>query len=368
MRGSGGAPGRKVLLLLAGGWPFTIEGYVHAGRPVTLAGRCRRPSSSLRNLANTANLLDYTIYPMDVPGIPRPPGTSATTPWGQHAGASPPPPPGEAETLTSDGNPPLRSTPSPSPGTTPTRCATRSWRRRCCTSPARPAAGRCSTATAEGPGDADEDTHAYYWLGFTPAWQRDSRGHRIEVESLRPGVEVRARRGYLDLSRHGPTTMMKVEGALLFGDLPEAEPLAIRLGHAGQGERRPGHRDPRHPRHPGQRAHHAAGPDPGGPLPSQAELHLAAMDEQGNQSNVPTALSGSSPRQPPASKLRYETKIVLRGRTNRLVARSTIPSAARWPPARWTSRYPKPAGETVLGEGRSPPAPPAPISYSHKGF
>jgi hypothetical protein len=127
---------------------------------------------------------------------------------------------------------------------------------------------------------------------------------------------VRARRGYLDLS---PRTemMMKVESALLFGDLPEAEPLAIHLGTPA--------RKARVTEIPLSLDIPASVltmvPDQGR-YTGQAELRLAALDEQGNQSTVPTVpLRLVSPRQPgAASKMRYETRITLRGRANRLVA------------------------------------------------
>jgi len=165
---------------------------------------------------------------------------------------------------------------------------------------------------------ADEDTRSYYWLGFTPPWQRDSRSHRIEVEVLRQGVQVRARRGYLDLSPQ-TETMMKVESALLFGELPEAEPLAIHLGPPVKGKKARITEIPVTLDIPASVL--TLLPDQGR-YTSRAELRLAALDEQGNQSTVPTVpLRLISPRQPaPNSKMRYETRISLRGRANRIVA------------------------------------------------
>jgi hypothetical protein len=165
---------------------------------------------------------------------------------------------------------------------------------------------------------ASEDTRSYYWLGFSPSWQRDSHSHQIEVEVLRKGVQARARRGYLDLSPQ-TETMMKVESALLFGELPEAEPLAIHLGAPAKGKK------PRTTEIPIALDIPASVltmlPDQGR-YAGQAELRLAALDEQGNQSTVPTVpLRLVSPRQPGAtSKMRYETRIALRGKANRLVA------------------------------------------------
>jgi VWFA-related protein len=322
MRGSGGAPGRKVLLLLAGGWPFTIEGYVHAGRPVTLGQALPLTQLSLRALANTANLLGYTIYPIDVPGISAPTGDIRDNPLEAHAGAFAPANPGRAETPTSVSvDPPLSPYPANlarirGAGREQELEATLQYL-------ARETGGRplLNGNRTLGLANAHEDTRSYYWLGFTPAWQRDSRGHRIEVEALRPGVEVRARRGYLDLS---PQTemMMKVESALLFGDLPEAEPLAIHLGTPTKGKKARVTEIPLTLDIPASVLTMLPDQTQGGRYAGQAELRLAALDEQGNQSTVPMVpLRLVSPRQPgAATKLRYETRISLRGRANRLVA------------------------------------------------
>jgi VWFA-related protein len=319
MRGSGGLPGRKVLLLLAGGWPFTIEGYVHAGRPGTLGQALSLTQLSLRALASTANLLGYTIYPIDVPGITSVTGDIRDNPMAAHAGAFAPSNPGRAETPTSMSvDPPLSSYPSSltrvnGGGREQELQATLLYL-------ARETGGRplLNGNRTLGLANAADDTRSFYWLGFAPTWQRDSHNHRIEVESSRPGVEVRARRGYLDLSPE-TATMMKVESALLFGDLPDAEPLAIRLGAPAKGRQARTTEIPITLDIPASVL--AMVPDQG-KYTGRAELRLAALDEQGNQSTVPVVpLRLVSPRQPSAStKMRYETRIALRGKANRLVA------------------------------------------------
>jgi VWFA-related protein len=55
---------------------------------------------------------------------------------------------------------------------------------------------------------AEEDTRSYYWLGFSPAWKADDRDHRIELEVRRPGLDVRARHGFPDVS---PATLAEME-------------------------------------------------------------------------------------------------------------------------------------------------------------
>jgi VWFA-related protein len=320
MRGSGAEPGRKVLLLLAGGWPFTIEGYVHAGRPVTLAETLPLTQLSLHALADTANLLGYTIYPIDVPGMTATTGDIRDNPMEAHTGAFAPTNPQRAETPTSTTvNPPL--SPFPSSFTRISGMGREQELDATLLFLARETGGRplLNGNRKLGLANADEDTRAYYWLGFTPPWRRDSRGHRIEVEVLRPGVEVRARRGYLDLSPQ-TETMMKVESALLFGDLPEAEPLAIHLGTPAR--KSPKGRITEIPVTLDIPASVLTMLPDQGRYAGQADLRLAALDDQGNQSTVPVVpLRLVSPRQPSAtSKMRYETRISLRGKANRLVA------------------------------------------------
>jgi VWFA-related protein len=63
---------------------------------------------------------------------------------------------------------------------------------------------------------AEEDTRSYYLLGISPAWKADDRDHRIELKVRRPGLDVRARHGFPDLS---PATLagMETEDLLLSG-------------------------------------------------------------------------------------------------------------------------------------------------------
>lgn len=82
------------------------------------------------------------------------------------------------------------------------------------------------------------DSGSYYWLGFTPSWKADDRGHRITVETRRPGLAVRARSGFSDLSARTENAM-KAEGALLFGAAERDRRLIVQLGEprrAGRGQ------------------------------------------------------------------------------------------------------------------------------------
>lgn len=166
--------GRKVLLLLAGRWP--------AGefRPGGRGRELRTDLDLLDGLIDTANLLGYTVYPLD-----------------QQASAP----------------------------------AMRWWQN--LRYMARDTGGLAFMAgtNLDTLGRASADTANYYWLGFTPEYRRDDQVHDIRVEVLRPGVRVRSRRGYVDLSRNAEADM-EAQRALLFprAAAPGAVPLRVRVG------------------------------------------------------------------------------------------------------------------------------------------
>ena len=163
--------GRKVLLLLPGYWP-TGE-----FRPSGRGAGLRTDLELLDGLIDTANLLGYTIYPMD------------------------------------------QQTGSPD---------TRLWQN--LRYVARDTGGRAFMAGSNVSALelVASDTSNYYWLGFVPEYHRDDRVHDIEVQVRRPGVQVRARRGYLDLSGVAEADM-EAQRHLLFPRQPEADEIRLRV-------------------------------------------------------------------------------------------------------------------------------------------
>ena len=163
--------GRKVLLLMPGYWP-TGE-----FRPYGRGAGLRTDLELLDGLIDTANLLGYTIYPMD------------------------------------------QQTGSPN---------TRLWQN--LRYVARDTGGRAFMAGSNVSALelVANDTSNYYWLGFVPEYQRDDRVHDIEVQVRRPGVQVRARRGYLDLSRVAEADM-EAQRHLLFPQQTEADGTRLRV-------------------------------------------------------------------------------------------------------------------------------------------
>jgi len=208
LRSFASPPGRKVMLLLDGGWPFSAGSYVanDTGRPV-LEREVPNGDVLLRPLADTANLLGYTVYPVDVPGLDA---------LGSGVDAS------------EGGPPPLVTFPirqqevyaaldfvAQATGGEALR------------------AGQRKVALAR----AAADTRSYYWLGFTPVQKRNDQHHDVRVEVRRPGLKVRSRSGYVDLSKNGESAMM-VESAMLFGSPAGTASLPVELGAATRSGRR----------------------------------------------------------------------------------------------------------------------------------
>jgi VWFA-related protein len=199
--------GRKVMLLLSGGWPLLermnergllaspTEDWMDSFRDGTGEG-------VFRPLVDTANRLGYTLYPVDTPGLGA--GTGADV------------------RDTDFSNNRLIS----SPWDQATDYALNYL--------AEETGGRAAVNSArlEALDRMAEDTRSYYWLGFTPAWKADDRHHRIEVETRRPGLRVRTRSGFTDLSRRTEMAM-STEGLLLFGskqETPERQLIRVEMG------------------------------------------------------------------------------------------------------------------------------------------
>lgn len=282
LRGFAAPPGRKVMLLLSGGWPYSIASFLRGDAPVPSGREVKDGEDLFRPLSNTANLLGYTIYPVDVPGVEAAAG--GATSFGAAAGGSFP----EQEIEGS-----LRFLAEETGGT----ALVNSNRNQ--------ALARTSS-----------DVASYYWLGFTPTWQRNDERHKVDVEVLRPGLEARSRNGFLDLSRKAEVSM-KVESALLFGGFPGAAPLPLKLGtprklKRGQTEI---------PLTLGLPSDLLTVVPHEGKFAAQLELRVAASDANGNSSEmpvIPLTISGDKP--PKAGGfVRYDTKITLNGKAANLV-------------------------------------------------
>jgi len=219
-------PGRRVALLLAGGWPYELNSLAFGE---DLLGRSRlfdtrRP---LARIADVANATGFTLYPIDVPG-PEHTGGGITAAEGNFDGR---------------------------PFDTPLRLGAEDGRFAVAGGGGDPDAGGGLGARLDGQlsdafatefeghlqeeslirlaqwtggealldgrrqralGPVVVDTRSYYWLSFEHPRRADGTRHGVEVEVLRPDLSVRTRAGFLDVSQ-GAEAEIQAERALLLG-------------------------------------------------------------------------------------------------------------------------------------------------------
>lgn len=279
LHGFASPPGRKVMLLLAGGWPFSPAEYVvnDLNRPI-LGRDVPRGEDLLKPLVETANRIGYTLYPVDVPGL---------------------------ETVAADASADSPRTPSQSFGLREQEhegslqfIADRTGGK-----------ALLNSLRIAALDHVEADTRSYYWLGFTPTWQGNDKRHKIEVEVLRPGLKARARDSFLDRSRKSEISMM-VESAMLFGNPTGSAGMAVQVGQPMKTRR-------------GEMAVTVKLAIPAdaittvpldGRYAAQLELRVAAVGDRGGRSDIPVIPLQLSFKEPPASGkyVPYETRLLLR--------------------------------------------------------
>jgi VWFA-related protein len=285
--------GRKVMLILAGGWPMPEERSTRGlldELPASLEWMASASYGSageavFRPLVDTANRLGYTLYPVDMPGL------------GAGTGA---------DVQDSDfGSNRLIS----SPWDQSTDYALNYL--------AKETGGRAAinTARLEALDRMAEDTSSYYWLGFTPAWKADDRHHRIELETRRPGLRVRTRHGFTDLSRKTEMAM-NTEGLLLFGagaESPAGKVIQVEMGKPA----RAGLSTVKVPVTLSIPAEALTLMPVAGGFAAEASLSVGALDRWGSQSDLPVQnMRLNFKSQPkPGDIVRYHTSVRMgRGR------------------------------------------------------
>ena len=162
------------------------------------------------------------------------------------------------------------------------------------------------------------DTRYYYWLGFEPARMQDDEVHAIRVRLVgRPDLRVRSRRNFLDMSRATEVTML-VEGSLLFGGAPGKESLAVRFG-APQSRRGRKMEVPMEVSIPLDDVELLP---MGDQWMNELELRVTVINEHGERSETPIErVSIAGPTEPqPGDVFVYETNLLLRNREHRYVA------------------------------------------------
>lgn len=286
LRGFAAPPGRKVMLVLSGGWPFSPADYVlnNPSRPI-LNREVPRGEELYRPIVDTANLLGYTLYTVDVPGV---------DPFGPSA-ADEGPSAGGLNLREQEVHSTLDFVAKQTGG--------------------RPLLNALRGGSLEA---AASDTRSYYWLGFTPQRERNDKRHDIRVESVRPGLQVRARDNYLDLSRKSEVSMM-VESSLLFGNPPGAASMPMQLGKPESS----GRREMVVPVSLAIPLTSVTLVPYQGKYLAELELRVSALDEKGNRSDVPVIpIRLSAESEPPKQEgghIRFDTRLKLRKIRQRLI-------------------------------------------------
>ncbi len=284
-------PGRKVMILLSGGWPFD-PAQLGSDAEVVLNTDVTRGAGLFMPLIDTANLLGYTIYPVDVPGL-RGNTAGADQAEPQNLGFAP-------ETEVEAGMMVM----------------------------ARETGGRAllNSLNLNPLETVWEDTRSYYWIGYSPTRSRDDRSHKIKIEVREKGLRVRSRKSFLDLSRSEEVSAM-VESTLLFGNAPSGGDLPLEVGEI---EKKGGRRM----EVPLTLAIPVSAvtflPTSEG-YATQLEVRFAVRDDGGGQapmSVVPLRFDG--PNEPDQDGfLRYETSLTLRRRPHEVVVSVFDPASGR---------------------------------------
>lgn len=305
LRGFAKPPGRKVMLMLAGGWPmsparFTVDS-VAAGRPI-IDPTIPDGNDLLDPLVRTANLLGYTLYPVDVPGL-------STTPAGKAADFGP------TRIVETIDSPTGRADLPDTPGA---RSAREFEQEASLRYVAEETGGKAMinglrTAAFE---QVAQDTRTYYWLGFDSERRSDDKKRNIRVIVDRAGVKVRARDSIQDLSRQEEVSLA-VESALLFGSPPGFDNLPVATGEL----KRDGRRFILLPLAIAIPLDNVTLVPQGDEYLTQLELRVAAVSETGDRSDIPVVpLNFRLQEEPESGKfLPYQTQVKLRRQPQRVV-------------------------------------------------
>ncbi len=275
-------PGRKVMLLLSGGWPYVPSDFLVGDFNRVILDRYGLEGENLyRRLSDTANLLGYTLYPVDVPGFDR-----------------------ELVDVAQATAPPVSAFPTSSLLREQEVHYTLTYLARETGGQAMINAGRARAFER-----AVSDTRSYYWLGFSPTRAWDDGRHDVELEVRNAEYRLRARTGFLDSSRAREVTMA-VESTLLFGNTPTEAGISVEIGdpaRKGRGKMEV----PLSVLIPLDRVTFLPA---GETWATQLELRVAVRDEEGRRAEVPVVpLVLTSATSPVAGQLgRYETKLLLR--------------------------------------------------------
>jgi hypothetical protein len=302
MRAFAAPHGRKVMLLVSGGWPFSVASYI--GSPSPLPTKELTDGEDLfRSLTSTANLLGYTLYPVDAPGVQS--GAVDINDAAPEMVKAPSRTTTNVVTTGLPGDPGLSS-----PAEQEIEGSLKYLAQETGGKPLLNTNRTLALSTAR------EDTRSFYWLGFSPGWKHDDKIHTVKLETSRSDLKVRTRSGFLDLSRKAEVSM-RVESALLFGNPPGALQMPLKVGAVTRGKRG----ETEIALTLGLPVDIMTVVPEGTRYDAKLELRFAASDADGNNSEIPIVPVDLTSDHPPTpgKVVRYDTKIRLRGKADHLV-------------------------------------------------
>ena len=301
MRSFSDQPGRKVMLLLTGGWPrspalFTVAAANESTINAAAAGDGYMMSEDelYGPLVSAANLIGYALYPVDLQGSNAEFAADASLSLGQDVGPD-------------------------SLGVT-AGALNREHIVQGTLEMLAHATGGVPMINAERDAAlarAVEDTRSYYWLGFEPSRREDDAFHDVEVRLVdRDDLRVRNREGYVDISREREVAIT-VEAALLFGGQPAAKPLQVTFGEP-VGSRRRRMSVPVEVAIPLDEVQLLP---VGGMWRNELEVRVTAMDMNGNRADMSIEkIQIAGPEEPrPGQLFYYQTELRLRRREHTYV-------------------------------------------------
>ncbi|MDY7095600.1 MAG: VWA domain-containing protein [Acidobacteriota bacterium] len=277
------AEGRKLFVLMTSGWPYD-PGPIAVSEPIDRsfleqlrAGNLAR----IRSVSDVANLVGYTIYPLHLGLAPSPVNAASSGPSGGSSLDFGTRAKRDSLSLLAEETGGAMMTYAVAKPTLPVE-----W--------------------------VQEDTRAYYVLGFSPRIVRDGGRHEVEVRVRGRGLKTRHRSGYRDLTRQEQASLATEAVLLQEGSVENTlevsfgEARKIRLGSA---------RVPMTVRIPMDWVTMlpVSGAPANGVHHASLRLRVAVVDDRGNQSElavVPVRFQGEKPE--PGEVAVYETEVKLR--------------------------------------------------------
>ena len=170
------------------------------------------------------------------------------------------------------------------------------------------------------------DTRSFYWLGFSPQRDWDDRRHDVKVGLEGPSFRVRSRQSFLDSSKKHEVTMA-LESTLLFGNPPGDQALRVEIGEP----QRSGRKRMKVPLTVLFPLTEVTFLPDGDDLVTQLELQVAIRDEEGRRAEMPTVPMIVKIQGDPKPGLfgRFDTTLQLRRQNHEAVVGVYDPASGR---------------------------------------